>query len=501
MAPLRGHFENDASEKRISSRSDSTSTEPKNDPFNATEVYGDKPSYVEVIDICHMPTHSAKNRPDGDRMVRHRRLPNVHDMCSHLQNKTDGQVDQCTRIISICQTYSWAALDVSEDTLQTILSHYIVAREFTTILGSFYFKTLGLEEGFISSPWKRIHQIYPDGRLTYELGYIFKYPEIKCIDETTGAERWSIRQTGVYQRVGTTNRDKDSVFILLHPQYSSALQRSLEATLVHGDSIPITQSVGGHGDLMMITKKNASPLALHLYILGTYMYNWRAYMKNEEKLLIKTSYQALSIDITEDLPFDDLYESLSSLHNLETRLAPLRSIFPATKRILQLLIKLNNAYAHPDKVYINERLDNMEEMINSFDDNLQYLMSRVASICSLLSNTISLKNENTSNQVSNSMLKYNRFTVDDSATVRVITLVTLIYLPPTSVSGFFSMGAFFSVQNDGGAQSNTLITPYIWLYFVVAIPLTAFTVAYWWWKSRRQRLAREKQGTQDLSLA
>jgi hypothetical protein len=103
----------------------------------------------------------------------------------------------------------------------------------------------------------------------------------------------------------------------------------------------------------------------------------------------------------------------------------------------------------------------MEEMVNSFDNNLQYLMSRVASISSLvrffinsgncwkhrarvhanpnpfdpkLSNTISLKNENTSNQVSNSMLKYNRFTVEDSATVRVITLVTLIYLPPTSVS-------------------------------------------------------------------
>lgn len=98
--------------------------------------------------------------------------------------------------------------------------------------------------------------------------------------------------------------------------------------------------------------------------------------------------------------------------------------------------------------------------MNSFDDNLQYLMSRVASISSLvrsvhfhhfrvvrhvvmltltssipqLSNTISLKNENTSNQVSNSMLEYNRYTVDDSATVRVITLVTLIYLPPTSVS-------------------------------------------------------------------
>lgn len=143
-----------------------------------------------------------------------------------------------------------------------------------------------------------------------ELGYIFKYPEIKCIDETTGAERWSIRQTGVYQRVGTTNRDKDSVFILLHPQYSSALQRSLEATLVHGDSIPITQSVGGHGDLMMITKKNASPLALHLYILGTYMYNWRAYMKNEEKLLIKTVFRSPRNRTTGTLVADDIKRAI-----------------------------------------------------------------------------------------------------------------------------------------------------------------------------------------------
>ncbi|PCG93992.1 Hypothetical protein PENO1_080750 [Penicillium occitanis (nom. inval.)] len=226
-----------------------------------------------------------------------------------------------------------------------------------------------LEEGFIASPWKRINQFYPDGRLAYETGYIFKYPEIKYIDENTGAETWSIRQTGVYQRVGTPNIDKEN------------------------------------------------------------------------------SYQALCIDITEDLAFDELYESLSSLHNLEKRLAPLKSIFPSTWRILQLLIKLNTTYTHPDKALINERLENMQEIVNSFDDNLQYLMSRIASISSLLSNTISLKNENTSTQVSNSMLKYNMFTVDDSATVRVITLVTLIYLPPTSVSVYSTLYSGFDASD------------------------------------------------------
>ena len=118
------------------------------------------------------------------------------------------------------------------------------------------------------------------------MGYIFKYTEIKYIDEETKAETWSIRQTGVYQRVGTTNNDKENALILLHPRYSSPLQKGLETTLVHGDSIPMTQSFGA--DLSMITKRNASPLELHLIILGTYLYNWRAYMKNEEELFIKS---------------------------------------------------------------------------------------------------------------------------------------------------------------------------------------------------------------------
>lgn len=66
MAQPTDHFENDASEKMILSGSTSTYTEPKDDPFNATDVYADESSYVEVIDICHMPPHAGRNRPvDG----------------------------------------------------------------------------------------------------------------------------------------------------------------------------------------------------------------------------------------------------------------------------------------------------------------------------------------------------------------------------------------------------------------------------------------------------
>lgn len=36
--------------------------------------------------------------------------------------------------------------------------------------------------------------------------------------------------------------------------------------------------------------------------------------------------------------------------------------------------------------------------------------------------------------MSESMLKYGRTTLDDSTTVRIITVVTMLYLPPTSIS-------------------------------------------------------------------
>lgn len=90
----------------------------------------------------------------------------------------------------------------------------------------------------------------------------------------------------------------------------------------------MTQSSGV--DLSTITKKNASPLELHLFILGTYLYNWRAYMKNEEELLIKTvghpnrkkkegHHKKLTVDDPSELP------SIMHRHNRRPSLrGPLR---------------------------------------------------------------------------------------------------------------------------------------------------------------------------------
>lgn len=109
----------------------------------------------------------------------------------------------------------------------------------------------------------------------------------------------------------------------------------------------------------------------------------------------------------------------------------------------------------------------------------------------------------------------------DSAAVRVITIVTLMYLPSSFVSvclshhfliptsdkyrgftneelspqGFFGMG-FFATSDDEGVT--WAVAPYVWVYVLVAIPLTITTLAYWKWKIRNHKKV-SRQGISSMA--
>lgn len=75
-------------------------------------------------------------------------------------------------------------------------------------------------------------------------------------------------------------------------------------------------------------------------------------------------------------------------------------------------------------------------------------------------------------------------TMNDSASMRTIAILTMIFLPGTAVASFFSMTMF---QWDADAGS-ALVSSWLWLYFVVATPLTLAVVGAWYyWMRRRTR--------------
>ncbi|KAK3357491.1 hypothetical protein B0T25DRAFT_539342 [Lasiosphaeria hispida] len=103
----------------------------------------------------------------------------------------------------------------------------------------------------------------------------------------------------------------------------------------------------------------------------------------------------------------------------------------------------------------------------------------------------------------------------DSTSMRTLSLLGAIFLPATYLASVFSMTFFnFQAQNGGdGAGNNSsssssssgngsggndegpTVSPDLWIYFVITIPLTLAIVLTWrWWDRRRERIyAREDE--------
>lgn len=77
--------------------------------------------------------------------------------------------------------------------------------------------------------------------------------------------------------------------------------------------------------------------------------------------------------------------------------------------------------------------------------------------------------------MSSRMLLLTRKSVDDNATVRVVTVCTLIYLPASFTASFFGMN-FFNQSNSSQFE----ISPRFWVYVAITVPLTVVTIGAWY---------------------
>ncbi|KAK3369850.1 hypothetical protein B0H63DRAFT_485645 [Podospora didyma] len=77
-------------------------------------------------------------------------------------------------------------------------------------------------------------------------------------------------------------------------------------------------------------------------------------------------------------------------------------------------------------------------------------------------------------------------TKEDGSQMRSIALLTMIFLPATFVATLFSM-SFFNWQPEG---DEVTVSPWLWVYFVVAAGLTFISVGTWYLARLRRRRRR-----------
>ncbi|KAL4875719.1 hypothetical protein BJY04DRAFT_152298 [Aspergillus karnatakaensis] len=86
----------------------------------------------------------------------------------------------------------------------------------------------------------------------------------------------------------------------------------------------------------------------------------------------------------------------------------------------------------------------------------------------------------------------------DSAMMKTVAVVSLVYLPGTFVSGIFGTN-FFSFQADDHNGWST--SPTFWLYWAVTVPLTLTTILAWvLWHFRKRWLRRSPESVLDSSI-
>lgn len=153
----------------------------------------------------------------------------------------------------------------------------------------------------------------------------------------------------------------------------------------------------------------------------------------------------MTIDLKSE--FDISHETLRQVNCLKQKLLPLRSVLAALGLILNTLEDVLRPELHDkqgdDTTSILCNLRN-EALVNS--ENSKYLLQLAESIQMQTSDTLNIKNQDVSVQQNDQLFKLARASASDSLSIRVITILTLVYLP-------FSFVAV-SLQHDQPGQNN-----------------------------------------------
>lgn len=134
------------------------------------------------------------------------------------------------------------------------------------------------------------------------------------------------------------------------------------------------------------------------------------------------------------------HSTLSGLRRIEGRVLLLPPIFQSLLHNIRILEIFNDALQTDDGASndthddTQELLQNYATMVAAYNCNATYLLDKIRGTAQLLADTLNLKHQQTARRVSENTLALNDAAVKDSATIRVITVVTLVYLPANFIA-------------------------------------------------------------------
>ncbi|KAK3047705.1 hypothetical protein LTR09_010963 [Extremus antarcticus] len=299
---------------------------------------------------------------------------------------------------------------------------------------------------------------------------------------------WSERQIGVYHRFGGNVK---AVMVLLHANTATKAHSRL-------------QQVFSDGQYQQ--QSSTSPLLLHALILSSYLDNWRPNLQQLGAWCLSKENQFLTVGLKHpSLCFQELQE----LRDLESRLLLASGILHSSLAVVQgiescgrSLMTAKSALNPVGSVWGVDATDPTSELrflgvlglkCTGYFQSVDLIHRRVNVVIGLLSDGLSQQSQKTANNIADSSFALTQKSVNDSYIVKVVTVITVVYLPMQGVATFFGMNLTgLSDESDKLRFAHNW-----WLFLATALPLTLVTLGVLWiaWRLEKKRKSKQQVST------
>jgi hypothetical protein len=426
--------------------------------------------------ITHDPTESTQALPGNERddvyLTEMIRLRNVMDLVSY-QEKSKG-----FRAFFIRQSFSWAPLSITRPLFEALLLNLKVGLAIEEFVLYFGIRSREVE----IMPPRLKHRDLQHAHTT-AVGYEYLYGLRFFENNGRGSpkqptEQWSLRQSAVYNRFEPEQGGATWIFITL----SKHAQSRIDDYVVEESQL-----------------QTADPMDIHLLVLDTALSNWRPYLVDLSTEVDEHTVQVAGMSPDDQGPIGLSDASIGDIMLLDEKLINALLVARAqlnTVKSLQISESTNTVHPQGDSKFTQYVLQEQTSDLELCIVQLNALRTKLSSARTLLSSFLDLgsglalqnlaresRQENEEmRRLSERMHQLTEKATKDAAAVKVLTILTLIYLPATVVSNFFST----SFVGTEGPSNHITVSSDWWVFVAVSVPLTAFTLYIWYiWKNQQ----------------
>ncbi|KAL5336636.1 hypothetical protein BJX70DRAFT_400422 [Aspergillus crustosus] len=359
---------------------------------------------------------------------------------------------ECGRIYTIRHARSWAPLDISRELFDRLLDTHQVFPALWRVILTFGLKRCENEYGFPTPQGKESRSNLAE---IQEMAYVIR--RVERNNRVSQDYPWSIRQTGVYQKLvqpDDRSQDPSAVFFLVAP--SSAAEKSILPGLDDAASdLP--------GAVRLAFK-------VHKGLVAESLMGWADYMCwLEDELRTRSTRMCAKplLNVREEISMKFIEDDRQYLKQLEDYITDLQVILHTKVLVVQRL--KTNCERLCSKGCVNTGDCGCHRAIHWFEDHVveaqsyqeraKLLQAQAQSVQSLVSDLL--------------IRELTVRSARDAISVKLMALIGLVFLPTTLIANLFSTQF---VNTEGGKMH---VSKDFWLIVCLGLPITGIVFVIW----------------------